>query len=243
MTYRKVANIVKIAPSILAADFSKLGEEIISAEVSGADMIHLDIMDGHFVPNLSFGVAVSAMSKSISPLPHDAHLMVTVPENHIEAFAKAGVEYIVFHIEIDGVKMDLGNNRWVYVAEEIKNTDRIFRLLSMIKQMGCKAGIAINPPSPIKVAFPFLKEIDLLLVMSVNPGFAGQTFIPKSFDKIRASAKFRKENHLNFKIMVDGGVGLENSGELVTAGADILVTGSSFYKAQDRQEFIRKIKT
>ena len=233
---------IKIAPSILAADFSRLGEEIRAAEKAGADMIHLDIMDGHFVPNLSFGEAVSAMSKSICSLPHDAHLMVTDPENHIEAFAKIPVDYIIFHIEIEGEKKDLPNNRWVYMTEIAKNDYRIYSLISKIKKLGSNAGLAVNPPTKIDILFPFLKDISLLLLMSVNPGFAGQAFMTEVFDKIKAAAKYRRDNHLNFEIMIDGGVGLDNAGDLVSAGADILVTGTSFFRRPDYADFMRKAK-
>ncbi len=234
---------VKIAPSILAADFSRLGDEIKSAQKAGADMIHLDIMDGHFVPNLSFGPAISAMSKSICPLPHDAHLMVTDPENHIDSFAKIKVEYISFHLEIGGEKNDSGGNRWVYTTKKIENENRLHSLISRLKKSNCKAGLAVNPPTDIEISFPFLKGIDLLLLMSVNPGFAGQAFMPEVFAKIKSAAKFRKENRLNFEIMVDGGVDLGNAKELISAGADILVTGSSFFRSENYSDFVSKLKS
>lgn len=234
---------IKIAPSILAADFSRLGEEIKAAEKAGADIIHLDIMDGHFVPNLSFGEAVSTMSKSVCSLPHDAHLMVTDPENHIDAFARIPIDYITFPIEIEGEKKDLGKNRWVYMAEIVKNDYKIYSLISKIRKLGSKAGLAVNPPTKIDIVLPFLRDIDLLLLMSVNPGFAGQAFMPEVFDKIKTAAGYRKDNNLNFEIMIDGGVGLENAPELISAGADILVTGSSFYRSGNYSEFIRKLKS
>ena len=233
---------IKIAPSILAADFGRLAEEIKAAETAGADMIHLDIMDGHFVPNLSFGEGISAMSKSICNLPHDAHLMVTEPENYIESFATIKVEYITFHIEIDGRKEELGPGRWVYVVDKVKNPKRIENLISRIKSTGCKAGLTLNPPTPIEAALPFLAKIDLLLFMSVNPGFAGQKFIAGIFDKIKAADKYRKDNKLDFEIMVDGGVGLDNVKELSKAGGDIFVAGSAFFRSGDYGEFVRKFK-
>lgn len=234
---------IKIAPSILAADFSRLGEEIWAAEKAGADLIHLDIMDGHFVPNLSFGAAISAMSKKTCSLPHDAHLMVTEPEDYIDSFVRIGVEYITFHIEIDGIRQDLGPGRWVYRADRIKDNIRIWNLLGQIKAAGCRAGLSINPPNPIDLVFPFLKEVDLLLLMSVNPGFAGQKFIPEVYGKIEAAAKYRKDNRLSFLIMVDGGVGLDNIKEVASAGADIVVAGSAFFKAADYSQFIRQMKS
>ncbi|MCX6830270.1 MAG: ribulose-phosphate 3-epimerase [candidate division Zixibacteria bacterium] len=233
----------KIAPSILAADFARLGEEIKAAETAGADMIHLDIMDGHFVPNLSLGEAIAAMSKAVSTLPHDAHLMVTDPEYYIGSFAKIGVEYITFHLEIEGIRQDLGPGRWVYVTDKVVNVERVRKIISAVRKAGCKPGLSLNPPTKIELVFPFLSEIDLLLLMSVNPGFAGQKFIDNVYDKISAAAGFRKEKGLNFEIMVDGGIGLDNAARLAAAGADILVTGSSFFKAPDYGEFIRKMKT
>jgi len=233
---------VKIAPSVLAANFSRLGEEITAAEKAGADMIHLDIMDGHFVPNLSFGAAISAMSKSICALPHDAHLMMTDPDTHIDAFIRIKVEYISFHIEIGGQRVDSGNGRWVYHTSKVIDENRIRSLATRIRMAGCKAGLAVNPPTEMVEALPLLKEFDLLLLMSVNPGFAGQAFMPEVIGKIRSAAEYRKVNGLKFEIMVDGGVGLDNSKELVKAGADILVAGNSFFRSSDYAEFVRKVK-
>ncbi|MCX6826270.1 MAG: ribulose-phosphate 3-epimerase [candidate division Zixibacteria bacterium] len=234
---------VKIASSLLAADFAHLGDEIRTVQSAGADMVHLDIMDGHFVPNISFGPAVAALSKLISPLPHDAHLMVTEPENYIESFAKTGVEYIIFHIEIEGIKKDLGAGKWVYVADNIRHPQRIKNVIERIKKAGCKAGLTLNPPTKMEVAYPYLKEVDLLLLMSVNPGFAGQKFIPEVYEKIPAAAHHRQENKLNFEIMIDGGVGLDNARELIKSGADILVAGSSFFGSSDRTSFIHQMKS
>jgi ribulose-phosphate 3-epimerase len=234
---------MKIAPSILAADFARLGEEIKKAESAGADWIHLDIMDGHFVPNLSFGEAISAMSKSICSLPHDAHLMVSDPENYIEPFAKIKVEYITFHIEIGGPRTDLGQGRWVYSVAKAADPNRIKAVISKIESLGSKAGLAVNPPTPLKAVEPFLGQIDLLLLMSVNPGFAGQKFIPEVMDKIRAAAQNRQKNRYRFQIMVDGGVGPDNVKALEAAGVDIVVAGSAFFKAADYVEFVRRMKS
>jgi len=233
---------IKIAPSILAADFSKLGEEIKSAENAGADMIHLDIIDGHFAPNVTFGLAVSKMSKSVTCLPHDAHLMVTHPENYIDDLLKIGVEYITFHIEIGGERNSLGENRWVY-SIYMPDENRIMSLIRKIKDGGSKVGLTLNPPTNFETVIPFLDKIDLLLLMSVNPGFAGQAFIENVYDKIEAAVLFRAEKSLDFKIMVDGGVGLKNAGKLHNCGADILVSGSSFYQSSDYSEFIRQLKS
>jgi ribulose-phosphate 3-epimerase len=232
---------VKIAPSILAADFARLGDEIKNAEKL-ADMIHLDIMDGHFVPNLSFGKAVSKMSKEVTSLPHDAHLMVTDPELYISEFASIGVEYITFHLEIDGIKKELGRNRWVYIINQLENDSRIRKIINDIKAAGCKTGLALNPPTDFRLAVPLMPDIDLLLLMSVNPGFAGQDFMP-IFNKIENAAEFRNLSGLKFEIMVDGGVGQDNAEKLIEAGADILVSGSSFFKSSEFQEFIRKLKS
>jgi len=233
---------VKIAPSILAADFARLGDEIKKAETAGADLIHLDIMDGHFVPNISFGAALSKMSKSVSNLPHDAHLMVTDPENYIDELASFDIEYISFHLEIDGRRDNLGDRRWVYVADSNIDRDRILSNLKKIRALGSKAGLTVNPPSDFKHAEPFLDHLDLLLLMSVNPGFAGQAFIPNVYDKISRAAAIRAERGLSFDIMVDGGVGADNAAALVAAGADILVSGSAFFKSPAFQELIRSLK-
>jgi ribulose-phosphate 3-epimerase len=234
---------LKIAPSILAADFSRLGEEIRAAQAAGADMIHLDIIDGHFAPNITFGTAISRMSKAVSTLPHDAHLMVTDPENYIDDFLKIGVEYITFHIEIGGKAVFLGENRWIYVVDTKTKTDRIRGLIDRIRKGGCRAGLTLNPPTPIELAFPFLNKIDLLLLMSVNPGFAGQAFMDNVYEKLTAADCFRSDNGLSFEIMVDGGVNLDNAKKLHSSGADILVSGASFFKSPDYREFIRAAKS
>ncbi|MCP4704936.1 MAG: ribulose-phosphate 3-epimerase [candidate division Zixibacteria bacterium] len=233
---------MKIAPSILSADFSKFGQQIQMAENAGADMIHLDIMDGHFVPNISFGTGISKMSKSVSNLPHDAHLMVTDPENHYDELSSVGIEYISFHIEIDGQRKDLGENRWVYTIDKLENPSRIEHNINKIKKLGKKAGIAINPPTDFAIFEPYLKKIDLLVLMSVNPGFSGQGFIPSVYSKLEKVDKFRRENGLNFEIMVDGGVNKDNTKKLISTGADILVSGSSFFQSSEFQGFIRQLK-
>jgi len=215
---------MKIAPSILSADFSKLGQQIKMAESAGADMIHLDIMDGHFVPNISFGIGISKMSKSVSSLPHDAHLMVTNPENY---YAQ---------------RKNLGENRWVYTADKIENRARIDENIRKIKDLGKKAGIVVNPPTGFDKAEPFLEKIDFLLLMSVNPGFSGQGFIPEVYEKLEKADKYRQENSLNYEIMIDGGVNRDNAEKLVSAGADILVSGSSFFQSSEFQELIRQLK-
>jgi len=234
---------LKIAPSILAADFSRLGEQIREAEKAGADMIHLDVIDGHFAPNISFGAAISKMSKKICSLPHDAHLMVTDPENWIDDYIEMGVEYITFHLEIGGKAKILGDRRWVYVVDKQVDTPRIEKLIGRIKKSGAKAGLTLNPPTELELAQPFLDKIDLLLLMSVNPGFAGQSFIDSVYGKLEAADKYRRENRLHYEIMVDGGVDLDNARKLHTLGADILVSGSSFFYSPDYTHFIGQIKS
>lgn len=239
---RNENNKMKIAPSILSADFSQFGQQIQMAEKAGADMIHLDIMDGHFVPNISFGTGISKMSKTVSNLPHDAHLMVTNPENYYVELSEAEIEYISFHIEIDGEKKDLGENKWVYTIEKINNSARIDENIKRIKDLGKKAGIAVNPPTAFDVFEPYLEKIDLLILMSVNPGFSGQKFFQEVYEKLAKADKFRQKNSLTFEIMIDGGVNKDNAEKLISAGADILVSGSSFFKSSEFQEFIRQLK-
>nr|MBN2278597.1 ribulose-phosphate 3-epimerase [candidate division Zixibacteria bacterium] len=234
---------LKIAPSILAADFSRLGEQIKAAEKAGADMIHLDIIDGHFAPNISFGAAISKMSKNTTRLPHDAHLMVTDPENWVDDYLKMGAEYITFHIEIGGKAHPLGERRWVYVVDGQVDKARVENLIQRIKEGGSKAGLTLNPPTEFEYAIPFLDKIDLLLLMSVNPGFSGQRFIDSVYDKLASADKYRRGNDLHYEIMVDGGVDMDNAGKLHSMGADILVSGSSFFLSPDYTQFIWKIKS
>jgi ribulose-phosphate 3-epimerase len=233
---------VKLAPSILAADFARLGEEIWATEKAGADMIHLDIMDGHFVPNISFGAAIAKVSKASCALVHDAHLMVTDPENYFDEYIKIGIEYISFHIELDVPRKDLGPGRWVYYVRDRVNSNRIIENLEYLKAAGVKAGLVVNPPTEIRHVLPFLEVADYLLLMSVNPGFAGQAFMPEIYDRLTICKQYREKNKLSFEMMVDGGVDLTNAARLRQSGADILVSGSSFYGSPDWAEFVRRIK-
>jgi ribulose-phosphate 3-epimerase len=238
-----IRTMIKIAPSILSADFGKLAEQVKQAETAGADMIHLDIIDGHFAPNVTFGPAFCKAARKASNLPMDAHLMVTDPENLIDSFVKIRVDYIVFHVEIGGRMEKLGPDRWVFHAPEPINSERINGLIDRIKTVGIKPGLAVNPPTPVETVFPFLPNLDLLLLMSVNPGFSGQAFINNVYDKIKGADERRKQDKLDFEIMIDGGVDLSNAEDLHKAGADILVSGSSFFKSNDYKEFVDKIKS
>jgi ribulose-phosphate 3-epimerase len=234
---------IKIAPSILSADFGKLGVQVIEAQRAGADMIHLDVIDGHFAPNISFGPAICKIAREAVPLPMDAHLMITDPENYIDEFIGLGVDYINFHLEIGGKAKELGPGRWVYVLDGRPKVARINRLIDYIREQGCRPGIALNPPTDVHHVFPYLDRIDILMFMSVNPGFSGQAFIDSVYDKIQAADHYRKQNKLNFEIMVDGGVDLSNARKLHDLGTDILVSGSSFFKSKDYAEFIKEIKS
>ncbi len=208
-----------IAPSVLSADFSRLGEEI--AALKSADIIHLDLMDGHYVPNLSFGYPLVSCIRKLTDQPLDAHLMVSNPETYVEKLAKIGVQWISFHQET------------VYHSH---------RLVQQIKALGIKAGIALNPATPINTLDAILPELDYVLIMSVNPGYSGQKFIPSAVDKIRALSRRRDADGLSFMIEVDGGVNCDNSGLLREAGADILVSASYIFGSDDYDKSINTLR-
>lgn len=210
---------ILIAPSILSADFSKLGEEVESVEKAGADWIHVDVMDGHFVPNLTIGPIVVESLKKVTKLPLDCHLMVSRPEDWIEGFAKAGAHTITVHAEA---------------------TAHLDRLITQIKSFGCKAGVSVNPATSLSVLEEVLHAVDLVLVMSVNPGFGGQKFIEKSFEKIANLREMRGDH--SFLIEVDGGVSDKNIGELRNVGADVFVAGSSVFGNKDRKKAIQGLR-
>ncbi|MFQ6082534.1 MAG: ribulose-phosphate 3-epimerase [Candidatus Aminicenantia bacterium] len=212
---------IKIAPSILSADFSQIGAEIKKVENAGIDLIHIDIMDGHFVPNLTFGPEFVKSIRKITSLPLDVHLMVTHPEQFIEKFTQAGADWVSFHIEA---------------------SPHAHRLISFIKNFQKKAGIALNPGTPIHLLNEILSELDFILVMSVNPGFGGQKFIPSSLQKIAQLNHWIKGKNLNIPIEVDGGVNIDNCAELIKNGAEILVAGSGIFKSSDSVETIKKMK-
>lgn len=200
-----------IAPSLLAADFSRLAEEIENVERAGADLLHLDIMDGHFVPNLTMGPDLVRSIRNVTSLPFDCHLMIEHPEKMIEPFAKAGANWISVHVE----------------------ACNLAALLPAIKKLGCKAGAVVNPPTPIEKLLPFTHAADFILVMTVNPGFAGQTMIENSIQKINILKKYREEKKLSYQIEVDGGIKVENAHKVIDAGADIIVVGSGLFSTKD----------
>lgn len=201
-----------IAPSILSADFSNLSQQIRLAEMGGADWIHCDVMDGQFVPNLTFGPTVVEAAKKSTKLPIDVHLMILNPENLIEKFASAGADIITFHFEA---------------------AIHHHRIISAIKESGCKVGISINPSTSFDVLKSIIEEIDLLLVMSVNPGFGGQKFISSSLKKIEEAAEFKNKQKMNFIIEVDGGVDKKNIQQISNAGCEVFVAGSSIFHSEN----------
>jgi len=212
---------VIIAPSILAADFSRLGEEVKAVEEAGADWIHVDIMDGHFVPNLTIGPDVVAAIRKYSKLPFDVHLMIENPENYIEAFANAGADWLVVHVEA---------------------CTHIHRVLQQIKDKGIKAGLALNPGTPAICAEPVLDMLDLILVMSVNPGFGGQSFIPSVLSKIKHLRQMITERNLHILIAVDGGVNKDTVVELAKYGVDVYIAGTAIFEGKSYRKNIEAIR-
>ena len=207
----------KVAPSILSADFSKLGADVQEICEFGADYIHVDVMDGAFVPNISFGAGVMKSLNNVATIPYDVHLMIEDPDRYIEDFVTPNTEFITVH------------------HEACRHLDRT---IQHIHSTGVKAGVALNPATPIVMVENVLDKVDMILIMSVNPGFGGQKFIPRALDKIRRLDEIRKANGYDFVIEVDGGVNLQNCEELKSVGTDILVAGSAVFKAESRKEAI-----
>ena len=203
---------IEIAPSILASNFARLGEEIHTVEQAGADVIHVDVMDGHFVPNISIGIPVVESLRKATRLPLDVHLMIERPEEYIEEFVRAGATRVLVHQEA---------------------TVHLDRALAMIREHGAEAGAAINPATPVLMLSDVLDKLDTVLVMSVNPGFGGQKFIRGALEKIRQLNQWRTRYNASFRIEVDGGVDLGNVAELAQAGANTFVAGSSIFHASD----------
>ncbi|HHT91977.1 MAG TPA: ribulose-phosphate 3-epimerase [Clostridiaceae bacterium] len=212
---------IKIAPSILSADFAMLGDEIRKIEEAGADMVHIDVMDGHYVPNLTIGLPVIKSIRKITKLPFDVHLMIDNAEQYLEDYHAAGADIITVHVE--AVK-------------------HIHRVVQSIHKLGIKAGVALNPGTPLCMVEPVLEDVDMILLMSVNPGFGGQSYIHSVTDKIRELRRMLNERNLNTDIQVDGGVDAVTVKDVIEAGANVIVAGSAVYKAEDTREIISVLR-
>lgn len=213
---------MKIAPSILSADFTKLGEEIREVEAAGADYIHIDIMDGHFVPNITMGPFIVDAVKTITNLPLDVHLMIEHPEQYIHEFAQAGADFITVHVEAD---------------------KHIHRTLQAIRQLGVKSGVVLNPATPVSMIENILEEIDMVLLMTVNPGFGGQAFIEAVLPKIREIRNMVQAKNLDIDIEVDGGIDTKTVKLCKDAGANVFVAGSAIFGVTDRKIAIQEIRS
>lgn len=215
-------NKIKIAPSVLSADLLKLKDQIESIEKNKAELIHLDIMDGHFVPNITFGPVIVSTLQRITDLPLDVHLMIMNADNYIPQFARAGADYITVHQEAG---------------------PHLHRSIQLIKEQEVKAGVALNPATDLSTIEPMLPDLDLVLLMTVNPGFGGQTFIPLVLDKISKLSELKKRNNYNLEIEVDGGINMDTVPDVVRAGAEVLVAGNAIFGNEDPGKACRQLKS
>jgi ribulose-phosphate 3-epimerase len=212
---------IRIAPSILAADFTRLREQIAQAEAGGADWFHLDVMDGRFVPNLTFGPMVVSAVRKLTKLPLDAHLMMVEPEKYLEQFRHAGADHIIIHQEA---------------------CIHLHRTIARIKELGAKAGVAINPATPCSTLTEILPDLDIILMMSVNPGFGGQRFIPATLRKVAEARSMASTLDLDIRIEVDGGIDTTTAPKVVKAGADVLIAGTSVFGTDNVEQAVRRLQ-
>ena len=212
---------MKFAPSLLSADFARIADEIAAVESAGADYVHLDVMDGRFVPNITWGPKIIGDLRALTPLPFDAHLMIVEPERYVEAFVAVGVNIVTFHLEA---------------------TSHAQRLLAHLRSLGVKAGIAIDPQTPVAALAEIVEYCDLILIMSVNPGFGGQSFLPRSLVKIREARALVAERNPQCEIEVDGGINAQTLPLVAAAGADVAVMGSAIFDAADPAAQLRSLR-